>query len=808
MDNLIRIKQIIDHSTKEPFYPATHAIGVGYTDKNGECITVQEALDSLKNTFETLSEYYLTLGYGENQAFPGNEGKALLDAFENLANQYVTIDYFNNELSIILNTKQDLLESGENIKTINKESLLIDENTPENKKNFSLSNSDEYAKIDPETLEEFIKYKALAQGEEQMLVLKSMGPNFDILDLPVIPYDEDNPYRTNLLQYDLNDDGKIDYTELAMLYTFLNIDPNSKDGSTQSTDSPNPIYDEGNGFKYTYKKEKINSEDDSEDDSGDNAQYKLFLYRSENDGPWEKMNGKTVDMSAYNQSEINNAAAEDDSSEDDSSQHLPPVEDCEITTADITAWQDIVNYIAAANNIQTGQDFEEETSLFAIFDPKASWNKKIKIGYNFNEYIKNKSSDYILFECAPSKNVIYCNSFTGKLYRWSTKPNSTMIEVYADSHSRAIIKILSNQVNTLLNTTQNILKSGNIKTINNKSLLIDENTPESSKNLSLSNSDDIAIIDEESAEEIIRYKALAQGEEQMCVLRYADIHNLPAIQTNDTNKMYDYDDDGVLTFNEILLIYSILMNITIYDESEDLSTLTPDTLASEHHIEMDNYNRDKLSFAYTKEGNNYFLWTALFDADTSTWGCYVKQQEEQDGEIVPSKILDVSGDGIITTTDATELYTIMLYNGETDSGTIPLDTASFYEFIGPDKIFASYETKNTLGLNQNRIIIGYDFLSFLRERNNDTLFRDNPYVITTLKPNPNVIYCDCSTNNLYRYVKLDGTAGRLELIYNNKTASRIQQMERHIQILEEYVESQGGVIYHDEPGEPIDPGRL
>jgi hypothetical protein len=40
MDNLIRIKQIIDHTTKEPYYPTSHAIAVGYTDKNGECTTV------------------------------------------------------------------------------------------------------------------------------------------------------------------------------------------------------------------------------------------------------------------------------------------------------------------------------------------------------------------------------------------------------------------------------------------------------------------------------------------------------------------------------------------------------------------------------------------------------------------------------------------------------------------------------------------------------------------------------------------------------------------------------------------------
>lgn len=84
MDNLIRIKQIIDHVTKEPYYPTSHAIAVGYTNANGECTTVQDALDTLRNAFETLNKFYLTLGYNSDQAFPGNEGKALQDQFASL----------------------------------------------------------------------------------------------------------------------------------------------------------------------------------------------------------------------------------------------------------------------------------------------------------------------------------------------------------------------------------------------------------------------------------------------------------------------------------------------------------------------------------------------------------------------------------------------------------------------------------------------------------------------------------------------------------------------------------------------------
>lgn len=777
MDNLIRIKQIIDHITKEPFYPTTHAIGVGYTNKNGECITVQEALDNLKNAYEILSEYHLTLGYGNNQAFPGNEGKDLIDAFADLSNQYVNKEQFNEGLS----TKQDTLESGENIKTINKESLLIDENTSEDKKNLSLSNSDE-ANSNEENTSQSIKYKALAQGEEQMLVLKSMGPDFDTLELPSI-YDPNHPYTTNLKQYDLNDDDKINYTELSMLYTFVygNQGNQNREEDTQ-TDFPNPIYDEGNGFKYTYRREEIID--------GNNTRYKLFLYKSENDGPWEKVEGKTLDMSAYT-AEIHTSGIED----------AEELEDGELTSADITALYNIIYYIAQSNNVQQGsQDFEGENTIFAIFDPNAPNNKKIKIGYNFLKYIKDKDPNYILFECTPSKNVIYCNSFTGKLYRWSTSPTSTMLELYADSYSRNNIKILSNQINTLLNqvndlsnTKQDTLESGiNIKTINNKSIFLSPSDTQT--NFSLSNSDNINL-------NSINYRALAQGEEQMLVLRYIDIKDLPTIQTDASNEMYDYNNDGKLGFFEILLLYKILTEIFPYEESADLSTLTPTTLDSKYHTEGVNAFNDTMSFAYTSEGNKYFLWIAVFDTNNNAWGYYEKQQEQKDGEMVPSKILDVSGDNLITVSDATALYNIMLDNSESE--TIPTDTESFYEFIGADKIFAAYENKGTLGLTQNRIIIGYDFFHFLQERDRNVPFQENPYVIKILKPSPNVIYCDCNTNNLYRYISINSRNGRMELIYHNKTAAKIQQLQNHIQVLENYVESQGGEIYQADLGDPI-----
>jgi hypothetical protein len=160
----------------------------------------------------------------------------------------------------------------------------------------------------------------LAQGEEQMLVLKSMGPDFDTLELPSI-YDPTHPYTTNLAQYDLNDDGKINYTEISILYTFVYGNQDREEDPQE--DFPNPVYDEGNGIKYTYKREEVID--------GNNTRYKLFLYKSENNEPWEKVEGKTVDMSAYTE-EIRTPNIE----------NAEELEDGELTSADNTALYNII----------------------------------------------------------------------------------------------------------------------------------------------------------------------------------------------------------------------------------------------------------------------------------------------------------------------------------------------------------------------------------------------------------------------------------------------------------------------------------
>lgn len=412
MDNLIRIKQIIDHITKEPLYPKTHAIGVGYTNTEGECITVQEALDNLKNSFEVLNNYYLTLGYNENQAFPGNEGKELQNLLDSLTE---TIDQLSSsladkadkdevytkeeidasyatkiEVNNGLDTKQDVLLDGINIKTINDDSIL-------GSGNIYLSNSDEVSFRG-------IVYKALKQGEEQMLVLKSMGSNLDVLELPV-----------EFSKYDLNDDGVINYEELAMLYGFL----------TQSK----YVTEDGEGNSISYRAIAVDNN--------------LVLQKStDGEETWVTVPNKDPDMAGY-KGLANDA----------------------MDAADATSLlYDILPDIAEANNVASNAyEFEGGDVTFAIYDPE---DKTIKIGFNFTEYIKTRNPNYILLTLAPSPNVLYCNSFTNKLYRWKLDPvdseQNHMVEVNSDL---GIIMNLQDRVEQLEQTTSNLI--GRIELLEN-----------------------------------------------------------------------------------------------------------------------------------------------------------------------------------------------------------------------------------------------------------------------------------------------------------------------------------------------------
>ena len=255
--------------------------------------------------------------------------------------------YTKNEINTLLENKQSTLVSGTNIKTINNISLLGSGNLP-------LADLTEAKKSDSPT------YKALKQGEEQMVVLKSMG------DLDIIPLD------SSLQKYDLNNDGAINYAEISILYSIM-------------------LGKKYDGFYY----QVVNQIE------GDTSS-PLILQKSEDKTNWEDVVGKEPDINGNGS----------------------------ITGQDATGFYNLITSIAAQQGVEYNSDeFTGSTALFSVFDPK---EKKIIIGYNFKDYIDPKydKEDYTLLKLNPSPNVIYCNSFNNKLYRWCKTPEDRkMVEL-------------------------------------------------------------------------------------------------------------------------------------------------------------------------------------------------------------------------------------------------------------------------------------------------------------------------------------------------------------------------------------------
>lgn len=474
MNNLIRIKQIVDHITKEPFYPTTHAIGVGYTNKNGECITVQEAIDNLNSTFEALSEFDLSLGYNEDQAFPGNEGAELQDLLNSLTvddelsltsenpvrNSVVTQNinqlfdaledkadknnvYTKNEvytkeesddkyatkteINDGLNNKQDTLVSGVNIKTINNDSIL-------GSGNLALSNSDDITKEIPG--DDYIHYKALKQGEEQMVVLKSMG------DLDIVPISDD--YK----KFDLNDDGTINYTEIEMLEGFVsNPDSNYTGVQVVSGCWNSGIsilnYDTPQEAWYTVVRDNHND---------------LILYKSTNRGnSWEEQTDKDPDIVPTQ--DLNPPLTVDGTVD---GEIVDAEEDNQLNSNDFSnLYTIIINFLARHDISYNKKEFTGEKVLFTAFD---STENKIVVGYDFEKYVaapKNSSdpniapkSDFIITTFDPSTNVIYCNSFNNKLYRWQKQPTASkgrMVEVNVQITLNSMVNNIQNNIASIQN---------------------------------------------------------------------------------------------------------------------------------------------------------------------------------------------------------------------------------------------------------------------------------------------------------------------------------------------------------------------
>lgn len=242
-------------------------------------------------------------------------------------------------------SKQDKLVSGTNIKTINSSSIL-------GSGDLILAGLDE-------ATSRHVMYKALKQGEEQMLVLKSMG-NLDVM-----------PLDSSLEQFDLNEDGTINYSEISIIYAILLGKP----------------YD---GFYY-----KVIHQTEGDSTSP------LLLQKSEDRETWTTVVGKNPDL-------VGN--------------------DGSVTSAEVSQLYTIIETIAAQQGI--AYDRTEFTGATTVFSAYNSKEKKIIIGYNFERYIDPtyNMDDFILLRLDPSPNVIYCNSFNNKLYRWNVN-SEKMVEL-------------------------------------------------------------------------------------------------------------------------------------------------------------------------------------------------------------------------------------------------------------------------------------------------------------------------------------------------------------------------------------------
>lgn len=102
-------------------------------------------------------------------------------------------------------------------------------------------------------------------------------------------------------------------------------------------------------------------------------------------------------------------------------------QDSYFTGSDVTYF---TNYLLFSGKSGTEGDteFVGNNVIFAVFDPNVN---KIKIGYDYRKYIE-QGDNYLFLTVDPSPNVIYCNCYNNKLYRWNTR-SSKMVELNTEN---------------------------------------------------------------------------------------------------------------------------------------------------------------------------------------------------------------------------------------------------------------------------------------------------------------------------------------------------------------------------------------
>lgn len=456
------------------------------------------------------------------------------------------------------------------------------------------------------------------------------------------------------------------------------------------------------------------------------------------------------------------------------------VEDNEIVVQTLANLEDIIDRISDLHSLYLrdvnvdGSSVVESVTPGSIVQRQAFLGKDIREVYmvdsfsQIDEYYPSNKKNKIFFyidEDNQNGHLIKCTVDTTRDTRYSAiKPNLGEL-FYNINQNSSKYKYRKLYVLTQGDYSEDAILNATV------SLLPDEDYVSSMINTyqGFAPADRYAHLDYASEASLHVYKALKQGEEQMVVLKwmgndYAGVPGYP---------QYDYDDDGFFGKKEIDILYGIILQGYYIDSNT---------------------------------GKKYTV-TTMSGSDQNPPILQVAEPDGQGGWNTPTplteKVIDVNGDHNITATEATKLYDILLSVDPYES-----------EFSG-SSIFAIYDP------DIKKIVIGYNYKIFMEERKagahttTDPEDEDrNPYILLIMDPSPNVIYCDICTDILYRWRNAVSQTSEGDTItfkemvpltrnskYITNLNNQITSLNQHLAVVEEYIESQGGVIYVDEPGE-------